>query len=85
MDKDNIVWEIPVHRSLIKPLYWMGVPRGVLIGEILVAILGGVFARSIFVPLLMVGVHFLFRHLGEKDSMFMDVFLRYVRHNKFYG
>ena len=84
MENDGIVWEIPVHRSLVKPLYWMGVPRSVLILEILVGILGGVIFKTFMVPVVLVCVHFLFRYLGQKDSQFMDVFFRSLRHNKFY-
>lgn len=85
MASDNVVWELPVHRSLTKPMYWMGVPRGVLIFEALGGVLGGVLFKTILVPIVLIGVHFLFRYLGQKDSQFMDVFLRYVRHNRFYA
>ena len=65
-------------------MYWMGVPRAVLIFEILGAILGGVLFKTFLVPVVILGVHFLFRYLGQKDPMFMDVFMRYLRHNKEY-
>lgn len=81
---NDVVWEVPVHRSLVKPLYWMGVPRSVLILEILAGILGGVIFKTFLVPVVLVGAHMVFRYFGQKDAMFMDVFLRYIRHNKFY-
>lgn len=87
MNNDNVSdldWEIPVHRSLVKPLYWMGVPRGLLIAEAMLAILGGVIFKTFLVPLIIIGCHFVFRYLGQKDSMFLDVFFRYVRHSNFY-
>ena len=40
--------------------------------------------KTFLVPLIIIGAHFIFRYLGEKDSMFLDVFMRYVRHNNFY-
>ena len=83
-EKNDIVWELPVHRSLIKPLYWMGVPRGLLILEAMLGILGGVIFKTFLVPVIIICGHFVFRYLGEKDSMFLDVFMRYVRHNSFY-
>lgn len=84
MNNNDIAWEIPVHRSLVKPLYWMGVPRGLLIAEAMLAILGGVIFKTFLVPFIIICAHFVFRYLGEKDSMFLDVFMRYVRHNNFY-
>ena len=39
-------YEIPIHRSLVKPLYWMGVPRNLFIAEILFAVLGGIFMKT---------------------------------------
>lgn len=33
-------YEIPIHRSLVQPLYWMGVPRNLFISEILLGVLG---------------------------------------------
>ena len=83
MGKD-VVWEIPVHRSLVKPLYWMGVPRSVLIIELLLIILGGVLFKTFLVVFVVVGLHFIFRYFGQKDSQFMDIFFRYLRHNRYY-
>ena len=81
----NDVWELPVHRSLTKPLYWMGVPRGLLISEVLVAILGGVLFKTFIVPVICLAADFVFRHLGAQDAMFLGVFMRYLRHNSFYN
>ena len=84
MGNNDVPWEIPVHRSLVKPLYWMGVPRAVLILEILFGILCGVIFKTFLVPIMLVCIHFLFRYLGQRDSRFMDVFVRYLRHNRYY-
>ena len=81
---NDVVWEIPVHRSLVKPLYWMGVPRSVLVIELLAAILGGVIFKTFLVVVVIVGMHFVFRYFGQKDSQFMDVFFRYLHHNRYY-
>ena len=67
MNNNDIAWEIPVHRSLVKPLYWMGVPRGLLIAEAMLAILGGVIFKTFLVPFIIICAHFVFRYLGEKD------------------
>lgn len=79
------VWEIPVHRSLTQPNYWMGVPRGVLLLEFIGLILGGILFKTFIVIPVVIGVHFLFRYFGQKDPLFMDVFLRSVRHSNYYS
>lgn len=79
------VWELPVHRSLTQPDYWMGVPRGILLLEFIGLILGGVLFKTFTVIPVVVAIHFLFRYFGQKDPMFMDVFLRSVRHNDYYS
>ena len=79
------VWELPVHRSLTQPDYWMGVPRGLLLLEFIGLILGGVLFKTLSVIPVTVAVHFLFRHFGRKDPLFLDVFLRSVRHADYYG
>lgn len=84
MAKEDVVWELPVHRSLVKPMYWMGVPRTALVLEIMAGLLGGVVLKTFLVPVVIVCVHFFFRYLGQQDPQFMDVFFRYVRHNKRY-
>ena len=79
------VWELPVHRSLTQPNYWMGVPRGILLLEFIGLIMGGVLFKTFVVIPVVVAVHFLFRYFGQKDPMFMDVFLRSVRHDDYYS
>ena len=85
-DRDSLddIWELPVHRSLTKPNYWMGVPRGVLLLEFLALVMGGILFKTFMVIVVIVGLHFLFRYLGQKDPMFLDVFLRSVRHKGYY-
>lgn len=75
---------IPIHRSLIQPLYWMGVPRNVLLIEIFGTILGGVIFKSFFVPVVALCVHFLFKYLGSKDPDFYKVFWASKSYKKFY-
>lgn len=65
---------IPFHRSLTQPLYWMGVPRSVLLIEIFGGILGGVIFKTFIVPIIAVGVHMLFRYFGGRDPDFHKVF-----------
>jgi type IV secretion system protein VirB3 len=79
------VWELPVHRSLTQPNYWMGVPRGILLLEFIGLILGGILFKTFVVIPVVVAVHFLFRYLGQKDPMFMDVFFRSVQHDDYYS
>lgn len=79
------VWKIPVHRSLTQPNYWMGVPRGILLLEFLGLILGGIIFKTFIVIPVVVGVHFLFRYFGQKDPMFLDVFLRSIKHRNYYS
>lgn len=79
------VWEVPVHRSLTQPNYWMGVPRGVLLLEFIGLILGGILFKTFVVIPVVIGIHFLFRYFGQKDPLFMDVFLRSVRHSNYYS
>lgn len=69
-------YQIPIHRSLTAPIYWMGVPRNVLILEALAVILGAVIIKTIWIPLLTVGFHFIFRYLGQHDPQFHEIFWR---------
>ena len=78
------IWELPVHRSLTQPDYWMGVPRGILLLEFLILVMGGLLFKTFTVVFIVVAVHFLFRYLGQKDPMFLDVFLRSIRHKDYY-
>lgn len=76
---------VPIHRSLIQPLYWMGVPRSVLLMEIFGTILGGVIFKSFIVPVVALVVHFLFKYLGSKDPDFYKVFWKSRNYKKFYN
>ena len=86
MDRDNLPegYEIPIHRSLVEARLWMGVPRKMFIVEILSAIAGGVFMKTWTVLFVAVGIHYLNRHLTQKDSRFLEVFVRSLQHKKFY-
>jgi len=81
---DNVIWEVPVHRSLIKRMYWMGVPRGILIAETAALLLGGVIFRTFFIIPVAAAFHFTFRYLGEKDADFLGIFLAGLRHKTSY-
>lgn len=83
-EKEDVVWELPVHRSLVKPMYWMGVPRGILIIELMLAVLGGILFKTFLVVVLVAIMHFIMRYFGQKDSMFLDVFMRYIKHSGYY-
>ncbi|MGL5271566.1 MAG: VirB3 family type IV secretion system protein [Selenomonadaceae bacterium] len=77
-------YEIPIHRSLVKPLYWMGVPRNLFIAEILFAVLGGIFMKTWTVLFVAVAAHYLFRHLGQQDPQFHQVFWQGRSHKSYY-
>jgi type IV secretory pathway TrbD component len=83
-DKYEKIWEIPIHRSLVQPQYWMGVPRNILILEVVLAILGGVIFKTFSVLVLMICTHFIFRYFGRQDPLFHEVFLRALKHKPFY-
>lgn len=82
---DRVVWSLPVHRSLIKPIYWMGVPRGLLVLEFFLAVMGGIIFKTFMILPIVALVHFVFQYLGEKDPVFYKVIIRSLRHNGFYG
>ena len=84
MGKEEIVWDMPVHRSLTKPVYWMGIPRGLLIIEILLGMLGGLIFKTFLVIVFLVISHAIFKYLGDKDPLFHEVFFRSLRHDLFY-
>ena len=77
-------YEIPIHRSLVIPLYWMGVPRNLFIAEILFAVLGGIFMKTWTVLFVAVAAHYLFRHLGQQDPQFHQVFWQGKGHKSYY-
>ena len=76
-------WKLPVHRSLTQPNYWMGVPRGILLLEFLGLILGGIIFKTFIVIPVVIGIHF--RYFGQKDPMFLDVFLRSLQRGNYYS
>lgn len=84
MEKEDIVWEVPVHRSLTKPVYWMGVPRGLFIIELMIAVLGGLIFKTFLVIVFALIAHVIFKFLGDKDPLFHEVFMRSLRHDLFY-
>ena len=77
-------YEIPIHRSLVQPLYWMGVPRNLFISEILLGVLGGIFFKTWTVIFVLGALHYLFRYLGQQDPQFHLVFLRAREHKNYY-
>lgn len=88
MSTDNKLPEgyiIPIHRSLVKPLLWMGVPRNLFILNLMLAIIGGLYVRSFLIVFICIGIHFVCRYLTEQDSQFHLVFWRslFIK-NKYY-
>lgn len=77
-------YEAPLHRSLTKPLYWGGVPRNILLLEVVVGVLGGIILKTFVIPVLAVGVHFIFKYLGTQDPYFLDVFWRGKDYENYY-
>lgn len=76
--------EAQMHRSMVQPIYLMGVPRNVFWLELFGGILCGLLFRSFLVVAILVLVHFLFTYLGQRDSQFMQVFWRSQRHSRYY-
>lgn len=84
MEKEDVVWELAVHRSLVQPVFWGGVSRIVLIGEILMGVLGfAIFKIAMIIPVLIL-VHFIFRYFSQQDPYFADVFFRTLSYEEFY-
>lgn len=77
-------YEIPIHRSLVQPLFWMGVPRNLFLLEFFGAVFGGIFLKTWTVIFVAVAAHFIFKYLGEKDPQFHEVFLRSRWHKAYY-
>lgn len=84
-ENNRTVWSLPVHRSLIKPVYWMGVPRGLLVAEFFFMVLGAIIFKTFLIIPLVVIIHLLFQHIGEKDPVFYKIVMRAMRHNGYYG
>lgn len=74
----------PIHRSLVQPIYWMGVPRSLLLAEVFLSILCGAVFKTFFVVFVAIVAHFIFRYLGSKDKLFLDVFLASRKHKNYY-
>lgn len=77
-------FEIPVHRSLVKPMFWMGVPRNIFLSNVFLGILGGIIFKTFLVVVVVVLLHFLFKYLGSKDPQFHLVFWRAKNHKTIY-
>lgn len=77
-------YEVPIHRALVQPLYWMGVPRNIFIGEIVFAVIGGLIFKTFTVIFITVAAHYLFRYLGQQDAQFHEVFWYSRLHKNYY-
>lgn len=84
MEKEEIIWELPVHRGLVQPVFWGGVPRMVLISEMMFAILGGAIFKTFMVIPVMICVHLIFRYFSQSDPHFADVFFNSLHYEEFY-
>lgn len=76
--------EAPMHRSMVQPIYLMGVPRSIFWVEVFSGILCGLFFKSFFVVAILILIHLLFTYLGQKDALFMQVFWHSQRHSRYY-
>ena len=76
--------EAPMHRSMVQPIYLMGVPRNMFWLVVFGGILCGLLFKSILVVAILVLIHLLFTYLGQKDSMFLQVFWNSQRHSRYY-
>lgn len=83
-NEEDIVWEVPVHRALVKPVFWGGVPRMVLIGEIILAVFAFSILKTFGILVLIFIMHMIFRHFSQNDPVFADVFFRSLRHDGYY-
>ena len=77
-------YEVPLHRSLTQPLFWGGVPRNVLLAEVLAGVVGGIFFKTLIVPGIAVCVHFICRYLGQFDPNFLGVFWNNKNYKSYY-
>ena len=77
-------YEIPVHRSLVKPLVWAGVPRDLFLANVFLGILGGVIFKTFLVVVVVVVLHYLFKYLASSDPQFHTVFWRAKSHKTIY-
>ena len=87
MEKEELPegFVIPVHRALTQPLYWMGVPRNVLLVEIFGSIFAVLIFKTFLVPFIAIGIHVLLRYFGQQDQYFMDIFMRARKYKKYYS
>lgn len=87
MDTEKIPdgYEIPIHRSLTRPMYWGGVPRNILLAEVITAVFGGLLLKTWIVPVLCFLIHMLFRYLGQQDPQFHEVFWRAKDYKPYYS
>ena len=72
-------YEIPIHRSLVAPLYC-----NLFIAEIFLAILGGVIFKTFSVMIIAGIAHYIFHMLGQQDAQFHEVFWQSRLHKVFY-
>lgn len=77
-------YEVPIHRSMVAPLFWMGVPRNLFLGNVFLAILCGAIFKTLIIVPLAIAIHFLCKYLGQKDPQFHLVFFRARAHRKYY-
>ena len=77
-------YSAPLHRSLTQPLYWMGVPRNLLLLEFFTGIIGGILLKTFLVTLLCVAVHLVFRYLGQVENQFHLVFWQNKDYEDYY-
>ena len=87
MEKEELPegFVIPVHRALTQPLYWMGVPRNVLLVEIFGSIFAVLIFKTFLVPLIAVCIHIILRYFGQQDQHFLDIFMRARKYKKYYS
>ncbi len=77
-------YEIPIHRSVVMPLFWAGVPRNLFLANIFNAIFCVIIFGTSAVIAIAIGLHFIFRYLGKKDPQFHEVFWRARTHKTHY-
>ena len=84
MQEEVLGFNVPVHKSLLSPLYWMGVPRNLAIMELACALFFGLLFRKYWVIGITFTVHTLFAFIGRVDPLWYQVLLRYMAHNPYY-
>lgn len=65
--------QVPVFKSLAKPVYWCGLPRSVFFSIILLTIVAFFFFKTIYVAVPVIIIYFVLRLLVREDRRIFDI------------